>query len=161
MTTFGAMKYFCFFLVCAVVLGACQQRESAKTDQTAAQIGQATQNFEYAGTFVGTVPCEDCEGIHMQLVLQPNHTYQLEEGFIKEQVYPVKTSGRWLEIENGEKVLLQPAQADEVRYLEVKDENTLVLLVPEKEQVENKLDYGLSRVDPETGETAEEEELAN
>nr|WP_246386581.1 copper resistance protein NlpE [Rufibacter quisquiliarum] len=107
------------------------------------------------GTYSGTVPCGDCEGIYTSLTLQPDQKYLLIEEYIRERPYPQESEGRWTTREGGEQVMLLKDEGEEVRYFEVIDGKTLRVVLPQEERIENSLDYMLARVDSTDIEMAE------
>lgn len=49
--------------------------------------GHNSQNsLDYAGTYRGTVPCADCEGIKMELTLNSDGTYELKAEYLGKPV---------------------------------------------------------------------------
>jgi copper homeostasis protein (lipoprotein) len=45
--------------------------------------GHASKNsLDWAGTYVGTLPCADCEGMHTTLILNPDMTYTLSTRYV-------------------------------------------------------------------------------
>lgn len=61
----------------AALLGGCKSGGSA-----VATADNAQQSLDWAGTYKGTVPCGDCEGIATALTLTQDGTYILHEEYL-------------------------------------------------------------------------------
>lgn len=98
---FNAMKRFFFLLISIFILNACQ---SDKPKQAENQNEEVTTErpADWAGTFRGTIPCEDCEGIKLEVRLSANNTYQLffQKFGLDEAVHSKGGTVRWKEGEN-------------------------------------------------------------
>ncbi|MBA9075386.1 copper resistance protein NlpE [Rufibacter quisquiliarum] len=149
MTTFAPL------LLAGCVLVACQKKETDQQQPGAAAVEEPAHEMALVGTYSGTVPCGDCEGIYTSLTLQPDQKYLLIEEYIRERPYPQESEGRWTTREGGEQVMLLKDEGEEVRYFEVIDGKTLRVVLPQEERIENSLDYMLARVDSTDIEMAE------
>ncbi|MGV3541113.1 MAG: copper resistance protein NlpE N-terminal domain-containing protein, partial [Rufibacter sp.] len=134
-----------------ISLYACQRHEAKKTDQKASDTTALQENVTegaLSGTFTGTIPCEDCEGIYMALTLNPDQTYHLTEEYIRDRPYPVESLGNWTlrEDDDQDRIMLLEKEAEEVRYIEVLNLDNLRVVMGDEEKIENQLDYKLTRV---------------
>lgn len=85
-------KHLLFILVPCFIIGCSQSQSNTPTQQTtltnstqdAIDDGHTAENsLDWTGIYEGTLPCADCEGINTRLTLNKNHTYILEEQYIK------------------------------------------------------------------------------
>lgn len=69
----------------------------------------STQGF--AGEFVGTIACGDCQGIQTKLQLDANGEYQLDETFVGRPTNNLLSShGRW-QVQDDHHFVLVPSEA--------------------------------------------------
>ena len=70
-------------LAAACLLAACTAAPAA-TGAPQADIAQADMAAPaWAGTYAGTLPCADCEGIQIRLTLQPDLHYTLSQTYLR------------------------------------------------------------------------------
>lgn len=95
------------------------------------------------GTYEGTLPCADCEGIQTTLTLDADKSFKLEEAYLGEDDSPFVTEGAWA-VDNAGKITLEPSDdSDESRYYEVVSENELRMLDRTGNKIESELNYSL------------------
>jgi len=95
------------------------------------------------GTYEGTLPCADCEGIQTVLTLDADKSFKLEETYLGEDVNPFITEGTWA-VDSSGKITLAPSDgSDELRYYEVVSENELRMLDRTGNKIESELNYSL------------------
>lgn len=98
-------------LIGATILYACQNKDKAiiqgtttETQQTATQdttplptADNSQTSLDWEGTYEGTLPCADCEGILTTLTLTGDHTYELSEKYMggKSDGKPTITKGKF------------------------------------------------------------------
>jgi len=63
-------------------------------------------SLDWAGTYEGTLPCADCEGIKTVIVLNQNNTYVLSEEYLDKKRNPAVTKGIFSWNSDGSKVTL-------------------------------------------------------
>jgi uncharacterized lipoprotein NlpE involved in copper resistance len=74
-----------------------------------AQMQQEPMNAEqkeWQGTYVGTIPCADCEGIETELTLNDDQTYTMREIFRGKDDKAVTTDGKFVWDVNGTTITL-------------------------------------------------------
>lgn len=124
-------KYLIPVLGSLFVVAACSQ-EPAKTDAAPAEtLTQATPeagvdtehnakvSLDWAGTYEGTLPCADCEGIKTKVILKDDGSYERTSEYLKdvkpgeENTFTDKGTFTWNEA--GSIVILDEA-ADKTQY---------------------------------------------
>lgn len=79
------------FAVLFISFTACVNQKETKTatdnaDSTAIVVDKTPQTaIDWAGTYKGTVPCADCEGIETTITLKNDLTYEKVENYISEK----------------------------------------------------------------------------
>ncbi|MBP6344892.1 copper resistance protein NlpE [Neisseriaceae bacterium CLB008] len=117
------------------ILGACSQ-ESAATDEAPSEAltqaapeatteaavdteHNAQTSLDWAGTYEGTLPCADCEGIKTKLVLNDDGSYERTSEYLKEVKPGEETTftdkGQFTWNQAGNIVILDEA-ADKTQY---------------------------------------------
>ncbi len=75
----------------------------AKTDSHDSQ-----NSLDWAGTYEGTLPCADCEGIETTLALNDDLTYQMNTNYLgRNDALEEETSGTFSWDENGAVITLE------------------------------------------------------
>ncbi|MDR0437373.1 MAG: copper resistance protein NlpE [Bacteroidales bacterium] len=64
-------------------------------------------SLDWAGTYIGILPCADCEGIKNQVTLNTDETYELSYLFIGKSDTPFVTSGTFKWNDAGSQITLQ------------------------------------------------------
>lgn len=101
------MKNPTFLVLSLCFLMACNSRQQdpvaeaapQKIDSVTQPKSIATDSILWAGTYKGTTPCADCEGIETTLTLNADNTYSLKLNYLgKDAPKPVDATGRfrWL-----------------------------------------------------------------
>ncbi len=93
-----------------MVLFACNNNGNSndeKRDTTTTTVGSAEKNetstgddartsLDWAGTYKGTVPCADCEGIETEIMLHSDNTFMLSAKYLGKKDSKVSNSnGKW------------------------------------------------------------------
>jgi copper homeostasis protein (lipoprotein) len=110
------------------------------------------------GTFSGTIPCADCEGIKVILSLNSEGhyidtgTFSLSEQYLGRSSEPFVTTGTWTILrgtpddENATVIELTFADKEtDQRYFLRTDNNTLEMLDADQNHIQSALDYSLTR----------------
>lgn len=80
------MKKLIFIVFIAMMLQGCggcnrkspvREGETVITETTVIDMHNARNSLDYWGTYRGTVPCDDCDGVQMRLTLNEDYTYEL------------------------------------------------------------------------------------
>lgn len=96
---------------------------------------------QLAGTYEGTLPCADCEGIRTSLTLDAGGTYTLQREYLGKSGKPARDEGRWQADSAGVTLLGETADGN-TRYRAV-DARTLRMLGRDGREIESKLNYSL------------------
>lgn len=113
------------------------------TSASASTVPSAADRMrQLAGTYEGTLPCADCEGIRTSLTLDAGGTYTLQREYLgKADRKPVRDEGRWQADSTGV-TLLGNTAVDNTRY-RATDARTLKMLGRDGREIESKLNYSL------------------
>jgi uncharacterized lipoprotein NlpE involved in copper resistance len=118
----------CIISVLVLSLDACKPKNESKNQAT--EIADATslsQNgADWAGSYAGTIPCADCTGINVHLVLNSDETYQLHCQYLGKENNPdYSVSGKFTW--NDAKNVITLDSQDWPRYYQI-GENKLTQL---------------------------------
>lgn len=73
----------------------------------AAQQHTSQNSLDWAGTYSGTVPCADCEGIGTNITLRSNNTFRIERTYLGRSAAPFVDSGRIVWRKDGRTIELR------------------------------------------------------
>lgn len=75
---------------------------------TAIATGDTTENaLDWAGSYAGTLPCADCEGIKVELELDHDKTYELKETYLGKADHSIETKGTFqFDAKNSTQIIL-------------------------------------------------------
>jgi uncharacterized lipoprotein NlpE involved in copper resistance len=97
----------------ALVLSSCKPKNASKeqNNETPELVGitdsSSREMLDWEGAYDGTIPCADCEGIHVHLVLHSNDTYNLHYHYLgKTATSPDSFSGAVTWSESGDRITL-------------------------------------------------------
>ncbi|WP_068598004.1 copper resistance protein NlpE [Vaginella massiliensis] len=94
-------------------------------------------SLDWAGTYDGVLPCADCEGIKMQVVVNENETIEIQSEYLgKNKATHEKGKITWTEDENA---FYFDAENKERYFFQVQ-ENQLLMLSPEGVKIEGPLE---------------------
>jgi len=101
----------------------------------------------FAGTFRGTVPCADCEGIDTTLELKTDGSYALSRSYQgKGDGSPSKSDGTWTAEDNGKRVRLDPnSKSEDDSLFEVVSKDEIRMLDVEGKKIESEFNHSLKR----------------
>jgi len=118
---------------------------AVSTSASASAVPSAADRMrQLAGTYEGTLPCADCEGIKASLTLDAGGSYTLEREYLgKGDRKPARDEGRWQADSVGVTLLGNTADAN-TRY-RATDPRTLTMLGRDGRDVESKLNYSLTK----------------
>ena len=89
-------------------------------------IHNARNSLDYAGTYRGTLPCADCEGIETSLTLHSDGSYLLRTSYLGTKVKPLEQRGKFTWNTEGNTISFATNKNDTSRYFV--GENTLIHL---------------------------------
>jgi copper homeostasis protein (lipoprotein) len=125
------MKRLMLMMGAALLLAAC----GGKKSQTAVPAADSTQtattdsavaDTSYCGTYRGTLPAADCDGIKTVLTLSSDSTYSLQSDYIGKKNGQFTTSGVY-HIRHGKIVELVTPSSGELTYYKIKDAHSVIL----------------------------------
>ena len=123
------MKTIQFALIAATLLAASCSGTSKKTavePQDTATVQQDTiKSYSFYGTYEGTLPAADCEGIKTVLSLNEDTTYDLSRKYLGKEDRPFETCGVYNVLENNVVELVEPSSDNRTYYKVI--ENAVVL----------------------------------
>ncbi|HQY44989.1 MAG TPA: copper resistance protein NlpE [Paracoccaceae bacterium] len=97
-------------LAALITLGGCQSQTASVASGDTAQTA-----LDWAGSYSGTLPCADCEGIKTSLNLAQGDTYVLKEEYLGKGGKPFTTKGTFTWDGAGQMITLDAA-ADGRRF---------------------------------------------
>jgi copper homeostasis protein (lipoprotein) len=97
------MKKYCIIvLLASVFFLSCKYEDKSRTNQnnTYISVSENSKNaLDWSGTYVGMLPCADCEGLKTKIILEKNLTYTKTEQYLgvirKNAVFEEKGSFIW------------------------------------------------------------------
>lgn len=100
----------------------------------------------FAGTFTGTLPCADCPGMDVTLVLEPDGTYKTTHIYQDRPDGTWSIDGHWSVEDDNSVIRLDPnSKTEDDQLYGIDSQDRVVMLDTEGEPIETELDYGLSR----------------
>ncbi|RUM38557.1 MAG: hypothetical protein DSY57_02385 [Desulfobulbus sp.] len=132
------MRFFSlFFLVVLFTLSGCTGPRP-KTIQSA---DKPKEPFPIPSTFIGRIPCPDCDGIDIVLNFRKNGLYQLRKTTVKGKTWDsVAEIGRW-KYDRTEKLIVLGNKRGSLRTLQLVDRDTLRLQDVEGKKNDGKAEY--------------------
>lgn len=70
----------------------------------------ARNSLDWAGSYLGVIPCADCEGIQMEVILNDDGRYQLSQLYLGKAADAFISQGKFSWSDSGSIVLLESAQ---------------------------------------------------
>jgi len=119
-------------LVSLLLLGSCGV-EPTQGGHTTPDMHSSRISLDWEGTYRGTLPCADCEGIETCVTLFEDGSYARQTSYLGKGAEPVTDEGRFVWDDSGERITLEPKDAGSQMY-EV-GENVLIHLDREGRQI--------------------------
>lgn len=114
----------------ALMMAACggkKAQPAASADSTkVATNDSAVVDTSYCGTYRGTLPAADCEGIKTVLTISSDSTYNLSSDYIDKKDGQFVTSGVY-HLKDGKLIELVTPSSGEKTYYKVKDAKSIVM----------------------------------
>jgi heat shock protein HslJ len=130
-----------------MALNSCKSKQKASTGLV--YIGDnARNNFDWAGTYVGIIPCADCEGIQTRITLNKDGSYSMSQKYgDKDGLFEQKGNIRWSALGNT-MALSDLNNTNPVNYKV--GENEITMLDSEGYEIKGTLanNYILAKVNP-------------
>ncbi len=100
----------------------------------------------FAGTFTGTLPCADCPGIDVTLVLEGDGTYNTAHVYRERPDGTWAIDGHWSVEADNSVIRLDPnSKTEEDQLYAIDSSERIVMLDTQGEKIDLQMDYGLSR----------------
>ena len=108
-------------LICATACNNNQKKTSCQESNDAVKeiVANKETKETKTGTFTGTMPAADCEGIRTILVVNSDSTYTLKEEYIGVENGIFETSGIYNQLGNGLIELITPSSGEKTYFIEV------------------------------------------
>jgi uncharacterized lipoprotein NlpE involved in copper resistance len=147
------MKQKIIFIVClSLFIWGCQKKstnqeenkpskDSVSINNQVDTIHTSQNSLDWAGEYKGTLPCDDCDGIEMSVMLNSDSTFVQTATYIGKGG-PYVEKGKFSWDKSGQIITLKYNDNSEAKYLV--GENTLSLLNAEGEKIEGN-DYVLKK----------------
>jgi len=149
------MKKNIIIMVCAISVfmgfNACKSRNQVAEENPASGVTlhNSQLSLDWAGTYIGVVPCADCPGLEMRVTLNQDGTYTMVRRYIDKDVKAFETKGTFQWNEAGSAITLTDLRDKIITHFFV-GENQLTLLDMEGNVITGELanNYILSKIDP-------------
>lgn len=129
-------------VLCCLLIFSCDIPPNEKSNQTieTQTIDHSTsQNaLDYAGVYNGKIPCADCEGIKIKLVINDNKTYQKYSVYLGKSTDTLSEKGEFSWNATGTSIYLTAENGGKQGY--VVRENALVVLDQEGNIIRGELE---------------------
>ncbi len=162
------MKRNAVFLAClaALVLAACSQPPPGENtgsvpSQPAAEAvkpaatdvlssgERGDSDFDqrgFAGTFTGTLPCADCPGMDVTLILQPDGSYAITHVYQERPDGTWSIDGHWSVEADNAIIRLDPnSKTEEDQLYAIESPDHIVMLDGDGQSIDSGMNYGLAR----------------
>jgi len=149
------MKKNTIILLCAISLfmgfNACKSKNSASEENpiSIATLHSAQNSLDWAGSYMGVVPCADCPGIETRITLNKDGTYTMIRRYIDKDANAFETKGTFQWNEAGNAVILTDLR-DKIITNYAVGENKLTQLDADGKVLSGNLanNYILAKADP-------------
>lgn len=134
------MKKILLVAIAIITITSCNNtgKKGEQTENTSANTGmtanaEATANTEietkatnFYGTYKGTLPAADCEGIETTLTINSDSTYTLKSKYLDKEREAIETNGVYNMVNNTLIELVTPSSGDKT-YYKILDNNRIML----------------------------------
>jgi uncharacterized lipoprotein NlpE involved in copper resistance len=128
------------FLLCTAIVSCNQASQSGSNSDsaqaaavTAPDMHNAQNSLDVAGTYKGTLPCADCEGIETTITLNNDSTYSRTDKYLGKGNNEFKADGKWHFLADGNTIALNDGKDKPVKFKV--GENTLTMLDTEGKEI--------------------------
>ena len=123
-------------LMCLLLIASCGA-EPTQARSTTPDMHSSRISLDWEGTYRGTLPCADCEGIETSVTLFEDGSYARQTSYLGKGAEPVTDEGRFVWDDSGERITLEPKHGGSQMY-EV-GENVLIHLDREGRRIDGDL----------------------
>jgi len=121
---------FVLSIICLLTgLSACKSKNKGQVNPNAnlqvATVDNSKNSLDWAGAYSGIIPCADCPGIEVQIILNSDNTFKMTQKYQgkKNSVYSFSGTFRWNS--GGNIVILNGLEKDRFPNQYLVGENTL------------------------------------
>lgn len=107
------MKTYHIFLFLIVIfsgISSCKSAQKAQSNPTKITGDNSMNSVDWQGTYLGTLPCADCEGIKTRIVLNKDFSYTLETMYTGKDNKVFESKGNFKWNKNGSKITLENSE---------------------------------------------------
>ncbi|MGL6268276.1 MAG: copper resistance protein NlpE, partial [Chitinophagaceae bacterium] len=91
---YKSLKVICFFCFIAMIgLAACSPK--IKADETLSKGDNSMVSLDWNGTYMGKIPCADCQGIETTMILSKDGSYILKTKYLGKSDAVNEKSGKF------------------------------------------------------------------
>ena len=125
--TFLGLGFFLFLISCNSKSQTQNQTHAATKDTQSEVVDHhnSQNSLDWEGTYTGTLPCADCEGILTTLQLNNDNTFKKSTDYLGEQDGKFETTGTFTWSSDGNKIILVSQDGKEM--YQVREGNLLML----------------------------------
>lgn len=109
-----------FLLAASLLVAGCaspgQNPDAADTAAAVDLAHNSRNSLDWPGSYSGTVPCADCEGIRTTIRLSAQGTFERELVYLGKSAIPTRDAGKFTWNDSGSVVTLQSGQGQEQMY---------------------------------------------
>lgn len=125
------MKKIMLIVGTALLMAACGDKKAQTTTPTAdstqvSATDSAQSDTSYCGTYRGTLPAADCDGIKTVLTISSDSTYNLSSDYIGKKDGKFETSGVY-HLKQGGLIELVTPSSGELTYYKIKDSHSVIM----------------------------------
>lgn len=141
-----------YIMILAWGMSACKSKEATQQNGITGvshNTDNAKNSSNWAGTYMGIVPCADCEGISTQLTLKSDNTYSLQTEYIGEDSSMQRFEGTFQWNNTGSIVILKGLKEKSMPFSYLVGENKLVQMDMDGKIITGDLtsNYVLTKID--------------
>jgi len=112
------------------------KKETAQTEVMPIDIHNSQISLDVAGTYIGLIPCADCEGISVIIILNCDKTFELNYRYIGKSDEYFSCSGEYAWNESGNSIILN---CDNFPNFYFVGENHLIMLDMDGNRISSEL----------------------
>ena len=111
--------YLLLSVALVVAMSSCtnKQKQAEQATETTEEVVTVNETPAYVGTFEGTLPCADCDGIKTVLTINEDTTYSLSSEYLGKKDGLFEQSGVYSLVMDGQVLeLVTPSTGDKIYY---------------------------------------------
>lgn len=99
---------FLIFIITGII--SCNLPKKTAINKQIHESGNSMNSVDWQGTYLGVLPCADCEGIKTRIVLNKDLSYTIETSYLGKEPKVFQTKGAFTWDENGGKITLADSE---------------------------------------------------